>query len=862
MNTEPRPTTLLRIEREALDLAEDALGQDLELQTAWLNERTADSARLRARAFELLALARDEPALTDVLPSSDSPPQDSEAADLSEALTRNIDPDEPGIAPSPHHRGDQIGNYRIDQEIGRGGMGVVYRAHRADESFDLAVALKVMQALPGAALQRFEAERQILARLSHPNIARILDGGHTEHGSPYLVMELAEGAPINRYCDEHRLSLKARIELFLTVCEAVLHAHRRLVVHRDLKPDNILVTDEGEAKLLDFGIAKLIDLDQPGQTATLFGMGAMTPEYASPEQVRQEPITVGSDVYSLGVVLFELLTGRRPYQLEDRSPRHIERMVCETRPPTPSNLVKTFDRQAENAIADLRATSGERLERDLAGDLDAVVMAALEKDASDRYGSVEELADDLRNVLASRPVTARAQTPTYLLRRFLARNKQRVALLMGILLLTLGGISVGIVQSLRAASEGRRALLEAKKLERTNEFLNALFSAPDPMYGMGKETTVAELLDTAVERLDDEEPMDEAGALLVTIGETYRNLGLEEKAVEVLERAEAENVRVFGEDHVETSLARQMLAIAVSDLGETERAVELLEAALPALERAQYEELAVVQSQYATALLDVGERERAESLYKQLRVDALAQDPADEGDVIMLNNYGVFLLQSNRREEANALFQDAATIHRDVGLPPSPLFASLLANLAGYATLERRTDEAEPLYLESLALCDDLLGPDHPQTLTTLASLVDFYQRVERLEEAASNATQLLERATTALPEGHPILAYAQVVYAGVRIEQGLGADAEPQIRAAIASRTESLPEGHWLIASAENLLGASFNQQGRFQEAETLLTRTYATLLEAVGEDHDKVRQAAEWLEQAKSRSSRARSN
>ncbi len=848
---EPSPSTdWLQRERDALDLVERALERPEGERAGWIEAQTEVSPELRSRALKLLDLAL----VTTSSGAMGAPEARRGSRDLADVPTRAIDPDAPARRPTPHSAGDMIGNYQIDRELGRGGMGIVYRAHRADQSFELAVALKVMQILPGQAVDRFEAERKILARLDHPNIARILDGGYTDQGSPYLVMELVEGLPIDEYCDQQRLSVADRIELFRKVCDAVLHAHRRLVVHRDLKPGNILVTDKAQPKLLDFGIAKLLDLDQPGATLTHFGLGPMTPEYASPEQVRQEPITISTDVYSLGVILFQLLTGRRPYSFTDRSLRSIERAICDTRPPSPSRLLHSLGDEAEISLAKLRATSRERLERELTGDLDAIVLKALEKNPADRYGSVEDFSEDLESLLEGKPVKARAQTWTYLTSRFLARHKRRVALAVTVLLVTLGALAVGVAQSLRAAAEGRRALLEAQKRERTNSFLDSLFTAPDPMWGLGKDTTVVQLLDVAIEGIESGELLADTPSVLRTIGSTYDNLGLSDKAVRVLERAEQESIRNFGEDHFETAHTRQRLANVVAALGENERAAELIEKALPVFERENHQDLSVVESQYANQLAGIGAFEEAERYFERATKHNAERAEPTMDDVINLNNYGVFLLTRGRRDEAAQKQRAALALHREMNAPPSPLFASMLANAGSDAELNGDLAKADSLYQESASLCDSLLGEDHPQTITTKASLINLYIKMGRLDQARILADRLLQVAQTSLPEGHPILAYAQVVHAGVLLDQGEGAAAEPQLRSAIASREASLPEGHWLVASAQNLLGKSFIQQGRLGEAKELLTRTYAALLEAVGPDHEKTIQAAQLLEVARS--------
>ncbi len=351
--------------------------------------------------------------------------------------------------------GDRLGPYRIVEVIGRGGMGVVYRAQRDDENFTKDVAIKLID--PGMRsdeiLRRFQAERQILAMLEHPNIARLLDGGSAPGSGPYLVMEYVSGRPLTRWCDERQLGIEERLRLFLTVCDAVQFAHQRLVVHRDLKSDNILVGDDGSPRLLDFGIAKLIAPDGDGSAVTLTApmQRMLTPDYASPEQVRGEPTTVAGDVYSLGVVLYELLTGARPLAFTTRTPEEILRVVTQVEPAPPSAVARTT---AAEPAARQRGLTTARLRRRLSGDLDVVVLKALEKDPARRYGSVEQLAQDLRRHLRGLPVLARGRSGAYRLSRFVRRH--RAALLAGALVtLSLVGGLVGTAWEARIAREQR-----------------------------------------------------------------------------------------------------------------------------------------------------------------------------------------------------------------------------------------------------------------------------------------------------------------------------------------------------------------------------------------------------------------------
>ena len=419
--------------------------------------------------------------------------------------------DAPGVPPEAHapplRPGDRVGAYELVSELGSGGMGMVYLARRADDHFRKKVAIKLIR--PGMAsefsLQRFRSERQISASLEHPNIARLLDGGATPDGKPYFVLEYVEGEPLTEYCDRRALPLAERLNLFLEVCAPVMYAHQNLVVHRDIKPRNILVTPEGEPKLLDFGIAKLLDpegSDAVGETATLFRM--MTPDYASPEQIRGERITTASDVYALGVVLYELLAGKKPYAVTGNTPGELLRVVCERDPEKPS------------------VAAGRR---ELQGDLDAIVAKAMRKEPERRYASVAELADDIRRHLAGRPVQARRGTFVYRAGKFARRH--RVALAAAAV--AAAALAGGVVLTLREAARARAAETRAqRRFDDVRKLSNSfLFEIHDSIRELPGSTPVRALIvRRALEYLDDlSREAEDDHALRRELAEAYMKVG-------------------------------------------------------------------------------------------------------------------------------------------------------------------------------------------------------------------------------------------------------------------------------------------------------------------------------------------------
>ena len=490
--------------------------------------------------------------------------------------------------------GERIGPYRVVEEIGRGGMGVVYRAVRDDEHFTKEVAIKLIE--PGMRsdqiLKRFRSERQILAMLDHPHIARLIDGGAAPDGSPYLVMEHVVGKPLLEYCDERGLGTDERLRLFLVVCDAVAFAHQRLVVHRDLKSDNILVTADGAPKLLDFGIAKLLSQD-PGEapaTITAPMQRMLTPDYASPEQVRGDLATVASDVYSLGVILYELLTGARPLHFETRTAEEILRVVTQEEPTAPSAAVSKA-RSAETATR--RGTTTQRLRRQLAGDLDYITLKALEKEPSRRYPSVDQLARDVRRYLGNLPVLARGRTTAYLVSRLVRRHRVAVATGALVLVALLAGLAT-------TAWQARVASIERDRAKRRFQDVKALahaviFDIHDSIVSLPGATRAREILvqhalryldDLSKEAGDDPSLLNELGVAYGKIGDVqgrpeFSNLGRTADALHSYQRSLEllEGASRGAPDSVEFArnlvLTMQRLGDLRNQMGQKEEAMRL-----------------------------------------------------------------------------------------------------------------------------------------------------------------------------------------------------------------------------------------------------------------------------------------------
>jgi eukaryotic-like serine/threonine-protein kinase len=442
---------------------------------------------------------------------------------------------------SEHRTGQRFGPYLLVRSLGQGGMGEVYLAERDDAQFHHRVAIKVVRRglLSRQVRGRLRLERQILASLNHPNIARLLDGGATGDGTPYIVMEFVDGVPIDKFCDERKLTIEQRLQLFLTVCSAVHKAHQNLIVHRDLKPSNILVTNDGTVKLLDFGIAKLLDDRQVTHTmaVTHADVRMLTPDHASPEQVLGQAVTTASDIYVLGVLLYELLTGYRPFATQGKRLAELERAICEESPLAPSTTIDQAEQisatQAQE-IADQRATTIRKLRRELRGDLDNIVLMAMRKEPERRYSSVEQLSADVRRYLEAMPIIARADSVAYRSRKFIARHAWSVAASVVALLVLVGFSLTTTIQADRIAHERDVAAAQHAAAEHAREtseavaaFLVELFRQADPSEARGQEITAREILQRGAHKIDAQlggQPKMQA-AMLDTIGLTYLRMG-------------------------------------------------------------------------------------------------------------------------------------------------------------------------------------------------------------------------------------------------------------------------------------------------------------------------------------------------
>lgn len=601
--------------RRVRQILEQALEAAPERRAEYVEEACAGDSALRREVESLLAA--DAGAGTEFLAGSAA-----KAAAMLPTLEEN------GPAAGASLAGARIGPYQIAEEIGHGGMGTVYRAIRADDQYRKQVAIKVVRGGLGDEFRvhRFRAERQILANLDHANIARLLDGGTTSEGQPYVVMEYIEGSPIDEYCDQRKLSVVERLKLFRTVCSAVGFAHQRLVIHRDIKPANILVTTEGEPKLLDFGIAKILDPEETGVDQTVTVMRLMTPEYASPEQVRGEAITTASDVYSLGVVLYGLLTGRSPYGRASRAARDIVQEVVETEPEKPSASVTRSDAATARSVSATRDEVPEKLQRRLRGDLDNIVLKALRKEPERRYASVDQFSEDIRRHLDGLPVIARPDTFLYRSSKFITRHKTSVAAAVAVLLILVTGLAITMRETYIARAERAKA---ERRFNDVRKLANSLlFEVHDAIQTLPGATPARKLivdralqyLDTlAKEAKDDRSLQRELAAAYEKVGDVQggfrsSNLGDVPAAIASYRKSLAIREAVVAADPGNKAAQRELitahgkLSDALTGAGDSAGSLEQLSRLLPIAERlsaADPKNLAD-RSNLALAYLDYG----------------------------------------------------------------------------------------------------------------------------------------------------------------------------------------------------------------------------------------------------------------
>jgi serine/threonine-protein kinase len=722
----------------------------------------------------------------------------------------------------------RIGAYLLVGEIGRGGAGVVYLAERADGEFKHQVAIKLIGTSNEAdpLHQRFIAERQILAALVHPHIARLLDGGIAEDGRPYIVMEYVDGLPITKYCDAHRLDIQTRLRLFMDVCAAVHHAHQNLVIHRDLKPSNILVSRDARVHLLDFGIAKLINPALAGvdQTPTRFETRMMTPEYASPEQVRGESLTTASDIYSLGVLLYELLCGARPYQLTTGSPAEVVTAVCEQDPERPSVRAAREDAgDSTGGAAQLRGTTPDRLARLLQGDLDGIVLMAMRKESQRRYASADMLRQDIERYLTGLPVLAHRGGRRYRIAKFLRRH--RVYATAGALVLAalVTGLSAAILQERRASRERDRAEQALAEATGVTNFLVELFQTGDAE-DTPSQLSAADLVQRGAQRAGElsGQPIVHA-RLLDVIGQMSLHLGRVDEAQGRLERAVA--IRRAAETTPSLDLASSLIHLAWAHRArdDYDRARTLVTEALD-IRRAA---LPPDHPHIADAIYELGYLSWAteqERLYRQAIAILGSAPESNERRVRMLQALSTNLRRQGRLDEAVAATREALGVaERSFGPEHHTTGKAMIHHADHVKDIEQDFATAERLYRRGLELITRHAGEHSVRLLHGLNSLADLLGRKgDATAETFYRRALAISRSATGAE--HPQATMQLHRLASELARQGRLSDAETLAREALDLSIKLFGPRHQAVTSARMpLLANIFDLQGRHREADEM---------------------------------------
>jgi len=737
----------------------------------------------------------------------------------------------------------RIGPYRILDVLGEGGMAVVYLAEQS-EPVKRHVALKILKLGMDTKqiVARFESERQALAVLDHPNIAKIFDGGISESGRPYFVMERVKGVPITEYCDNQRLSNKERLMLFVRVCSAVQHAHLKGLIHRDLKPSNILVgvvDGNPQPKIIDFGIAKATST--PLTEATLYtriGQVVGTPQYMSPEQADLTDVDIDSrtDIYSLGIVLYELLVGTAPLDLRAVADQALRVAIREQDHPKPSARYTTLG-DTRDEIAKIRRTDPDRLRRQLRGDLDWVVMRAIEKDRTRRYETVNALSMECKRFLDFEPVLARPPSPGYLLRRFVRRNRMAVIAASVALLAVLAGATGATLAYFRATEAELVAVKEAEAASQISDFLVELFEVSDPSEARGNSITAREVLDRGGERIRtslQDQPLTRA-RMLMTLGYVYEALGLFEEARLLMEDAYEIRRTELGDDHDDTDSAIAGLAGVALNRGDYVAMEKYARESLRINRKLHGEghpSTIAAFSDLSAALSGLGEDELAAKYSREALAMARQSDDVDDQALeSYVRRTAIYLEYIGEHEAAERLYKESLTLSQQIYGDVHPNVAFALDNLALHYSDVENHDAAAPLYWRALNMLKQVYGPDHPEVAQTMGNVAGYLVDIgENLEQARSLATSALAIDRRQRPD-HEFIGDYLVTLANIEEATDNHEAAEQRWREALQQYSGSLSKNRPEIWLAMAGLGGSLLAQNKLAEAEQVLMDCYQSL-------------------------------
>lgn len=759
---------------------DEAMEKALEARADYVRTKLADAPDLQAEVLAMLAAAEG-------------------SADFLTPPTTEV----PSLEPDA-----RIGDWRIVGPLGAGGMGQVYRARRADGAFEQDAALKIMHALPAAYLARFQAERQILANLEHPGVARLLDGGLAPDGRPFMVMEYVDGAPVDAWADGRKLDTRERVRLILQSADAVAHAHAKLVVHRDIKPSNILVTDDGRTRLIDFGVARLMTTPDARRTETPISI-----EYVAPELLEGQTASVMTDVYGLAATLYELLSGRAPVPVQGDAVAVAVRKIAEDVPPPVSTVARPRLR-----------------DRDLARDLDAVLGRALRKEPEARYSTVESFAADLRRALDGQPVQARSGETGYAMRRFLRRRRWPIAAGVAIFASLAVGLGLALDQAARAERERDAARLEQARIEAVQQYL--YFMLRNAAETGGPDADASQVLDNAAAQVmaQFETDPDQGGPILKMLGELYFYLNDYEAAEPILTRlVEAERA----DPALRASAAYDLGQVQLRQ-GELDRAAELLNQAQtfwnsdPVRWRSEIVASRLVE---ARVLRDRGDVEAAVTLLQAALPQRIAISGANDRETgVMHNDLGVMLTAAGRPEAAMPSFRAALAVWRATGLETSPDALNTLNNLAALEMLSGRPEQAEPLFRRAVEIRRRYYGAS-AATAALLSNYGKTLVQLDRAEEAVPVLQQAADMARATAGPGSLHFASATAGLSEALLKAGRADDAARVAESGLNDVRAALGAGHPGVGVAAVGLGRVRAAQGRDAEARALLDEAEAAL-------------------------------